>query len=229
MAKTSQSDLFIKNLPAIYQEQEDLNGFLHPFEAIMLGGRVREADEPPGLRETIQGLPELLDPFKTREEFLPWLASWVALTLRVDLPADCKRLLIAHASSLYAWRGTSRGLEALLSIVTGGGQATIKEPEIIALTVGVQAVIGSTTRLGRDLPFFFQVNLSLPGTVLTGRPLASIEKLVRDTIELGKPAHTYYNLELSFADQAQSQARSGESRSRAAGKAGKNAGTSSQQ
>ena len=200
MPESVAADLFVTHLPAIYQEQDLLRTFLAPFESILLGGAPRLPEEPEGLRETIRALPGLLDPLHTREEFLPWLASWVALAFRADLPTDRMRLLIANASSLYAWRGTCKGLADLLSIVTGGGRATIVEPEIVSLTVGVQAVIGSTTRLGGELPYFFRVSLASSFATPDDDALQSFESMVRDTIDIGKPAHTYYKLDLSFAD-----------------------------
>jgi phage tail-like protein len=191
--------VFLRNLPAIYQEHEELSSFLRPFEALLLGGKSRNAEDGPGLKESILALPDLLDPFKTGSEYLPWLASWLALTLRADLPEVTKRTLISRATFLYARRGTLQGLAELLSIVTGG-KPEIIEPEIVTLTVGVQATVGSTTRLGRDLPFYFHVTLSLPSSTLRGAARATAEMLARDTIELGKPAHTYYTLELADAD-----------------------------
>ena len=201
MSDSARADIFVRNLPAIYQEQPSIAEFLRPFEAVLLGGQARLPEESPGLREIILALPDLLDPDKTPEEFLPWLASWLALDLRADLPVDRKRSLIANAVALYTWRGTRKGLEDMLNIITGGGSAAIKEPEILTLTVGVQAVVGSTTRLGRDLPYFFEVRLTMPHGPLTGEKLSALEALVRDTIELGKPAHTHYQLELAFANR----------------------------
>jgi hypothetical protein len=169
-----------------------------------------------------------LNPFKTDKEYLPWLASWLGLTLRADLPEENKRNLIARATYLYAWRGTHRGLAELISIVTGG-TPEITEPEIVTLTVGLQAVVGSSTRLGRDLPFYFHVNLSLPGTSLYGNARANMEALTRDTIEFGKPAHTYYNLEFSAVDDESAQVLTGGTQSHASRGGRKNADTSQQQ
>ena len=228
MTETPAADLFVTHLPALYQEQDPLRAFLAPFESILLGGTPRLASEPAGLRETVRALPELLDPLKTGEEFLPWLASWVALTFRADLPAERMRLLIAHAGSLYAWRGTRKGLDDLLSIVTGDAQVTITEPEIVTLTVGVQAVIGSTTRLGRDLPYYFRVFVVSMSVATDDAALESFESLVRDTIEIGKPAHTYYTLDVSFAGSEHLAVTPGHDPSQR-NEAGTDVGTSAQQ
>lgn len=216
MNEKPQADLFMQFLPAIYQAQPELTGFLRAFEAILLGGKARRDDEPAGLRETIVALPTYIDPDKTPERFLPWLASWVALALRADLPVERKRLLIARAASLFQWRGTLRGLRELLQIVAGEWihpatdesaieaesaekmEPKITEPTLQSLIVGVQAVVGSTTRLGRELPYLFQVTFALPEPKPPQSDLIALESLVRDTIELGKPAHTYY--ELRFTD-----------------------------
>ncbi|HEX5283577.1 MAG TPA: phage tail protein [Bryocella sp.] len=218
MNENPQADLFMQYLPAIYRSQPELATFLRAFEAILLGGKARRDDEPAGLRESIAALPTYIVPETTPEHFLPWLASWVALSLQADLPVERKRLLIARAASLFQWRGTLRGLRELLQIVAGkwiqpatieaaieaeaaeSMEPKITEPTLESLIVGVQAVVGATTRLGRELPYLFQVTFTLPEPKPPQSDLAAFESLLRDTIELGKPAHTYY--ELRFTDSA---------------------------
>jgi phage tail-like protein len=218
MNSSPRADLFMQYLPAIYNAQPEVEAFLRAFEAVQLGGAARAPGEPPGLRETILALPSYIDPDKTPEEFLSWLASWIALTLRGDLAVPRKRLLIARGASLYQWRGTLRGLRELLQIVAGNwtppateesaieaesgdeAEPKIMEPTLQSLIVGVQAIVGSTTRLGRELPYLFQVTFTLPTPPPAKDELIAFEALVRDTIELGKPAHTYY--ELKFTDGA---------------------------
>jgi hypothetical protein len=93
-------------------------------------------------------------------------------------------------------RGTPQAVKTLLEIVTAG-QVNVQEPEIVGLRVGVEATVGSTTRLGSELPHFFHVTIDFsPGD----RQYESwLEDLARETIDLAKPAHTYYDLRLRFA------------------------------
>lgn len=183
------SGRLLEHLPAIYQDNQQLASFLGPFEALLLspGGSIRER---------ILKLPDLFDPRRTPEEFLPWLATWVALSLRRDLPVERQRALVARAVPLHMQRGTPHAVKTLLEIVTAG-QVNVQEPEIVGLRVGVEATVGSTTRLGSELPHFFHVTIDFsPGD----RQYESwLEDLARETIDLAKPAHTYYDLRLRFA------------------------------
>lgn len=182
------SDLLLEHLPAIYQTNVQLASFLKPFEALLLG--------PRGIRNRILNLPDLLDPWRAPDDFLPWLASWVGLSLRRDLPLERQRALIAHAAPLYRKRGTPDTVKTLLELVTGG-EARVEEPEIVGLRVGVDATVGSTTRLGSELPHFFHVAIDFPPA--SGQDESWLEALARDTIDLAKPAHTYYDLRLRFS------------------------------
>jgi phage tail-like protein len=211
----TQSEMFLQHLPAIYKAQPELAVMLRPFEAVLLGGKARKPGDGAGLREIILSLPTFLDPDTTPSEFLPWLATWLAFNLRADLAEERKRLLIRRASSLFACRGTIRGLRELLQIVAGewvqppdldhehsvrpddNQEPRIVEPTLQSLIVGVQAVVGSTTRLGREMPYLFEVTFTLPEPLPRRKERIALERLVRDTIELGKPAHTYYNLKFT--------------------------------
>src|ERR1700727_226043 len=113
---------FLAHLPAIYQEQDPpdlLGSFLAAFERVLLGEdesrrrsrkpaskRDRRAPSVEGLGKKIARLYKLFDPRDTPEEFLPWLASWAALTLRANLSTAKQRNLIAHIIPLYRIRGT---------------------------------------------------------------------------------------------------------------------------
>jgi phage tail-like protein len=212
MSADTQSEMLLQHLPAIYKAQPALAVLLRPFEAVLLGGSARKPGDRPGLREIILSLPTFVDPDTAPEEFLSWLANWLALNLRPDLAEERKRLLIRRAASLFAWRGTIRGLRELLQIVAGewveppsvdhernvhtddNQEPRITEPTLQSLIVGVQAVVGSTTRLGREMPYLFEVTFKLPEPLPRRKERIALERLVRDTIELGKPAHTYYNL-----------------------------------
>src|ERR1700754_2370017 len=110
------SDKLLDYLPAIYREHPFLKEYLSAFEKLLLDRidgvkipRVNEEAKPRrqkeltplenpqshGLEKLIDAIPDLFDPLSTPEDFLPWLASWVALSLRADLDVGEQRNFIA--------------------------------------------------------------------------------------------------------------------------------------
>jgi phage tail-like protein len=103
----------IDYLPSIYQ-RSDISGrnflrdFLWVFQHIFNQ-----------TREKLSNLHHYFDPLETPASFLPWLASWVAMTLEDDWPEVKQRNLIKKAVELYHLRGTVRGIKVYLKIFTG--------------------------------------------------------------------------------------------------------------
>ncbi len=200
-------------LPAIYQEPARpdespfLPGFLRAFERILLGssddphspreaaGEIGEGeDEVQGLKEKIAELHRLFDPNHTPEEFLPWLASWTAFTLRADLSSPRKRQLIARIIPLYRIRGTRKYAEELLKLHLEA-MPVVTDFEFPALEVGRHSMVGDDTCLGGGPPHFFRVILVAP--LLNEHELEAQRQMARSVLELAKPAHTYYELEIA--------------------------------
>ncbi len=127
----SEKSRYLDYLPALFQENDFLGTFLLPFE--------RHMD---GLGSILSGLGRYFDPYRTDPDFLPWLASWVALVLDPDWDESKRRELIAKAVDLYRYRGTVKGLKEYLKIYTG------LEPDIRewswpgGMQVGVSSMIG---------------------------------------------------------------------------------------
>ncbi|MEM7557194.1 MAG: hypothetical protein AAF378_24520, partial [Cyanobacteria bacterium P01_A01_bin.84] len=76
-------------LPTVLQEDDFLDQFLLAFEKILSGQSktsskeqiiTKETQNPPGLEEIIDNIHLYFNPQQTPEEFLPWLANWVALS-----------------------------------------------------------------------------------------------------------------------------------------------------
>lgn len=153
-------------LPAIHRDDPFLGRYLWAFEQVLLE-----------LEQSIGNLASLFDPAETREDFLPWLSSWVAFTLRADLDPTQQRAFIARIVPLYRRRGTKQNLQDLLSIFTRG-VPTIAESD----DTGPAHHFTITMRLPRAAP---EVQL---------RQSAIAHAL----IDLEKPAHTYYDLDLLF-------------------------------
>ena len=177
MAKPYTDHLY-DSLPAIYR-REDKTGFL--YRMLSLFGEILAEVE-----DTVDGIHNHLSPVRAPPEFLPWLASWVALVLDETWPIDKRREHISKAVDLYKWRGTVRGIKTFVEIYTG------MVPDIIEAfrsgwQVGVRSTVGVDTKiyeLTEDVHCFSVVVHSLD-------ELTSEQKQkIRNIIESEKPAHT---------------------------------------
>jgi phage tail-like protein len=140
----------------------------------------------------VDQISDFFDPAEAPMEFLPWLASWMALVLRADWEESQQRAVIAKIIPLYRKRGTRGGLEEYLKIYAGEG-VTIKD-EVAPLDVGVSSTVGVDTVIGGLPPYFFIINVAF------GEPepakLKAKAKAVEAVLEIEKPAHTFYKLNL---------------------------------
>jgi phage tail-like protein len=164
---------YLQHLPAVFQDQAVLGRFLLAFEAILSG--LADAGQP-GLEQTIAQVHRLFDPDQTDEEFLPWLASWVALSLRADWDVNTKRAFIREIVPLYKLRGTKAGLQRMLEIYTREQKVTIDDDFAAPA-------------------HFFQVALVL-GEADPMR-LQRQQEIARTIIEQEKPAHTFFALNVA--------------------------------
>ncbi|MCX4552561.1 phage tail protein [Streptomyces sp. NBC_01387] len=162
----------IDQLPAVYLEQDFLQRFLAALDDVLA----------PVLL-TIDNLPAHLDPRSAPDDFLGWLAQWVAVEPYEDSPLPQRRAAVRGAVSRHSRRGTLRGLADAVRLETGA------EPEI--------SESGGT------------VWSSHPGTALPGRPRPGVTIRVRvpephriDRVRLEEliltevPAHVGYELEI---------------------------------
>ncbi|MBM3941656.1 MAG: DUF2313 domain-containing protein [SAR202 cluster bacterium] len=174
---------YLKYLPAIYSESEFMGRFLLIFESI-LGP----------LESVVDNLAYYFDPDTTPEELLPWLASWLKIVLDESWPLARRREFVRAAPRLFQWRGTRRGLKEMLRLATG------VEPAIVenfgTLTLGPQSLLGRNTLLGNGQPHTFSVTLKVDA------PSQVNAALVKAIIEMEKPAHTAYSLQIMAADAA---------------------------
>jgi phage tail-like protein len=163
---------YLNYLPAIFQQDPFIGRFLLAFEGLLTG--TGDTDRP-GLEETIEDLADVFDPMTTREEFLPWLAGWVALSLRADWDGDTKKRFIQQIVPLYRLRGTQAGLQTLLELYTQEKVAifdTFEQPA-----------------------HYFQVQLILSDA--DPDRLRQKQQIARAIIDQEKPSHTFYALKIS--------------------------------
>jgi phage tail-like protein len=201
-------------LPAIYQDPTDgadpvhgadfLRQFLWPFEQVLLSskpapdtaaaiGHAGAHIQP--LAEAIERLYLLFDPESTPEAFLPWLAGWVALTLRSDLSPPRQRRLLANTARLYPIRGTRPYLEEILKLYVEG-LSSVTDEDLPQMQIADHSTVGEDTYLGGGASFLFQVTLAF--SQKEDDFVARQSRLARDVIELERPAHTWYQLRVIF-------------------------------
>lgn len=201
-ANTSQ---YLSYLPALFGEAVDENGvsmlgqFLLAFEHILSQKRIpasavsRDLAEQPALGELLNEIHDYFDPSKTpngelrrnqintigepKADFLPWLASWVALTLRDDWDVEEKRRFIRGVIPLYKFRGTRQGLERVLQIYTN-----LEQDDVVNIYEFP------------DIPHYFQVQLALAS--IDAAQYRVKQQIAVAIIDQEKPAHTFYSLQI---------------------------------
>jgi phage tail-like protein len=186
---------YLQNLPAIFSEDDFLARFLLAFEQVLTGLAKKEGEPAEGLEEIISAIDKLFDPARTREDFLTWLAGWVALGLRADWTEAQKRNFLSRIVPLYQRRGTRENLAELLSIYTGL-TPVITDAEDVDFQIGAHSSIGVDTHIGGGIPHFFHVRVTLPQA--DPAVLKRQYQIARALIDMQKPAHTDYKLEIVF-------------------------------
>ena len=100
-------------LPAVYGDDDFLPRMLSALDEVLA----------PVLL-TLDNLPAHLHPRTAPEDFLAWLAGWVAVEVDEERPHTQRRAVVAGAVLRHRTRGTRRGLAAAVRVETGA------EPEI---------------------------------------------------------------------------------------------------
>jgi phage tail protein domain len=187
-----QPNSLLEYLPAIYEDDPFLGQFLSAFEQVLIG-EDDSGSKGQSLEAIIAKIAILFDPQNTPEEFLPWLASWTAFSLRADLTVVQQRNFLSRIIQLYSWRGTKKNLIELLAIFTLGKPA-VSEVGGNEFKIGFNSTIGKDTWLGGGPAHYFQVTVSLPEVDRTSGAIGRKLEIARNLIELEKPAHTFYDL-----------------------------------
>lgn len=182
---------YLKYLPSIYQDDDLMGRLLMLFESFLAP-----------LEQRIDHMPNYLDARMTPAEMMPWLASWTGLVLDSELSETQRRKLLWNAGSLYLRRGTRGELQEYLEIITGGKVEVIDSP---GFRLGQKTYLGLGIALGQgNLPYTFSVTVRLPSPPADfddeerSRSIQDLERKVRTVINMEKPAHTDYKLQIFY-------------------------------
>ena len=168
---------YLRYLPAVYSDHDFMGRFLRIFQDIL---------SP--LEHMVDTINLYFDPAMAPAQMLPWLASWVDLALDERWPLERQRQLIRSAVELYQWRGTRRGLREYLKIYTGV-QPRITE-HFGGIRLGEQSKLGWNTILGDGMDHCITITLEVED------PSSIDVERVRAIIEVEKPAHVAYRIEV---------------------------------
>lgn len=214
---TTRLSRYLDDLPALYRtpargaRHDFLGRFLLAFEQILTGVGDPERS---GLEEILDGItdadgntvmagahrffepgPGLPDAQRAPMEFLDWLGSWVALTLRGDWTEGEQRRILAEIVPSYRRRGTRDGVRRILSAFTGLSIESITISELLSpIQIGVSATVGTDTVVGGSLPHYFVVDALVPASDVAD--LFRKRSILRAILDLEKPAHTFYDLRI---------------------------------
>ena len=146
-----------------------------------------------GIEKILDRGHEYYDPHLAPNEFLAWLAGWMAFVVDIDWPEPKKRALIKRAVDLYRIRGTKRALALFLMLFTG------HEPTIDENTWPFRGFrVETEAAIGIDSVILPPVNLANCFVVTMPIKFANVtpELVIRihQIIQMEKPAHTHYYL-----------------------------------
>jgi phage tail-like protein len=176
---------WIQFLPGIYQDADEENAdFLQRF--LLITQHLTSSVE-----ERLEFVHELFMPELSHERYLPWLASWMAMSLLEGWDEEKRREIIRRTPELYRLRGTARGLKLALRLFADV-KAEIDEGDwpYPGMVISKTATIGLDSVL--TAPVFtsqcFTVRLPDKKEKVTREKLRTVHALV----ESEKPAHSHY-------------------------------------
>ncbi|MDR3304124.1 MAG: phage tail protein [Treponema sp.] len=180
----------LRHLPANYQSNDFLRGFLMLFQHIMNETSM-----------TLDNLHHYFRPMESPERFLPSLAQWLGLRLdTLSGEAETRRFL-QYAIPLYRYRGTARGLRTHLYIVAQVLPVILEgaipySAMMMTDNAAINAHLFEQSASSRD----FTVHFPVPRDHFDDAMIRRLSLIVQRE----KPAHT--RAYLSFADAARSAA-----------------------
>jgi phage tail-like protein len=185
---------FVRFLPQIYQQDDALGHhflreYLWVFQHLFAS-----------ITDNLDEGYTYYDARETPEEFLPWLASWVSLTLDVDWEESKKRKLIRSAAENYRRRGTRRAIEDVLHIFLDK-KVHVEENAwpYPGFCIGVTSSIGEDSIVlpKINLDHCFMVHIPIAPDEITEEMVVKVHNI----INLEKPAHTMYFLQFQLLEK----------------------------
>jgi phage tail-like protein len=137
---------------------------------------------------TLDCLPDYFDPILAPPDFVEWLAGWVAFSLDEGWTLAQRRALVANAVELHRLRGTARGLDAHVRLLSLGDVEIV---ETGSCTVSSQP---RWTVASPEPHVEVRVTVADPSTIDEARLLAAIVEAA--------PAHVAVSLTVNVADPA---------------------------
>lgn len=141
----------VRRLPRGFSRDERVADFLRRYLAIF-DGAFGDLEARAEARST------LLDPYATPEELLPWLASFLGLTLDESWPERSRRQLIDEIPQLWRQRGTVDGLTRFLELYLGRKPVLVEHFKLRGLggallsdessSLFAGAIVGANLRVG---------------------------------------------------------------------------------
>ncbi|MGW6449147.1 phage tail protein [Lentzea sp. NPDC055074] len=98
-----------ERMPAVYTDDDFTQRFTQALDEVLAP-----------VFTVLDCLSAYLDPRLAPEDFVDWLAGWVALDLDENWSSAQRRELVARAVRLHRFRGTRRGLAEHVWLLTGG-------------------------------------------------------------------------------------------------------------
>lgn len=160
-------------LPSIYQEEDAFTvRFTEAFD-----------DSLAPIFSTLDNLPAYFDPRYAPEDFLAWLASWVAIELDETWDLERRRAAVLGGADLLRRRGTAIGLTTELELATGG--------QVEVLESG-----GSAWSLDAGSPMVGAARPALLVRIQVDKPDGVDADRVARIVEAAKPAHVPHRIEI---------------------------------
>lgn len=164
-------------LPAIYQEEDPFTvRFTQAFD-----------DSLAPIFSTLDNLPAYFDARYAPEDFLGWLAGWVAVELDETWDVGRRRVAVLNGAEMLRRRGTAGGLAAEIELATGG-QAEIVENG------------GSGWSLDAGSPMIGSARPALMVRLRVSDPAAVDRERLERIVDAAKPAHVPHRIEIVGAE-----------------------------